>query len=166
VLLRSDGSRRVLGGPTRFVAHLAADAHGVAWLANGCVRYAPIDGSPAPTAPSGDPCPRTEISLYTIDSTRLRGRTVRVRVTCIAAPAGTCRGTLLIKRGLGHNGPVLSRGPFSVPAGVLRRVPVQLSRRALRAARRDGTFQLGAKIPGGRVSAGGRGESELTIKGV
>jgi hypothetical protein len=165
VLLAPDGARLLLGGPTRVVTHHAADAQGVAWIANGCVRYAPIAGAPPPVPPAGDPCPATEISLPLIDSSPLRGRSVRVRVTCIATPTDACRGTLLIKRGLGHNGPVLSRGPFTVPAGLTQRVAVRLSRVGLRAARRDGTFQLGAEIPGGRVGVGGRGSSELTVKG-
>jgi hypothetical protein len=165
-LFAADGSRRVLGGPTRVVTHHAADDQGVAWIANGCVRYAPIAGAPPPVPPVGDPCPATEISLPLIDSSVLRGRTVLVRVTCIATPTDACRGTLLIKRGLAHNGPVLTRGPFTVPAGVTQRVPVRLNRVALRAARRDGTFQLGAAIPGGRLGVGGRGSAELTVKGV
>jgi hypothetical protein len=151
---------RALGGPTRVVDDLAADEQGVAWIANGCVRYAPLAGAP----PAADTCPATEIALPLIDSSRLRGRTVRVRVTCVATPAGACRGTLLIKRGLGHNGPVLTRGPFTVPAGTTRRVPVRLNRAGLRAARRDGTFQLGARIPDGRLGVGGGGSAELTIR--
>jgi hypothetical protein len=163
VLLGADGSRQVLGGPTGVVDDLAADAQGIAWLANGCVRYAPIAGAPAPAPPSGDPCPTTEIGLYTIDVSRLRGRTVRVRVTCIATPTDACRGTLLLKNDRNR---VVARGPFTVPAGVLRRVPVHLNRAAVRTARREFGFLLDAVIPDGRVGPGGHGASELSVKGV
>jgi hypothetical protein len=159
VLIAGDGSRRVLGGPTGYVTDIAADEHGVAWLANGCVRYAAITG-PAPVAPADDPCPSTEIGLYTIDSSRLRNDAVRVRVHCIATPTDACRGTLLLK----HGKRVVSSGPFTVPAGARQRVPVRLTRRGLRVARRAGWFLVDAEIPDGRVGPGGRGSSELTVK--
>jgi hypothetical protein len=159
VLVTGDGSRRVLGGPTGHVTDIAADEQGVAWLANGCVRYAAITG-PAPVAPADDPCPSTEIGLYTIDSSRLRDRAVRVRVQCIATPTDTCRGTLLLK----HGTRVVSSGPFTVPAGARQRVPVPLTRRGLRVARRVGWFLVDAEIPDGRIGPGGRGSSELTVK--
>jgi hypothetical protein len=160
-LLRPDGSRPALGGPTAIVDDLAADDQGVAWIGNGCIRYAPIAGGPVPAPPPDAPCPHTEIGLYAIDSSRLRDRTVRVRVRCIAAPSDACRGTLLLMDDAGR---VVARGPFSVPAGVLRRVPVRLSRAAVRIARREHGFLIDADVPGGRIWPP-PGASELNIKG-
>ena len=108
---------------------------------------------------SDDPCPSTEIGLYLIDTTRLRGNHVRVRVHCIATPTDACRGTLLLK----HHGGVVSRGPFAVPAGARQRVPVTLTRRGVRIARREGGFLLDAEIPYGRIGPG-RDASELNVK--
>ena len=154
VLVGAAGAPRRLGPPTAEVRDVAADEQGVAWLASGCVRYAPIAGSPAP----GDICPATEIGLSVIDSSPLRHRTVRVRVRCIATPTGTCSGTLLLK----HGKRVVTRAPFTVPAGVLARVPVRLSARGLRVARRERSFILDADVPGGRVWPG-NDNSELTV---
>ena len=161
VLVAEDGTRHTLGGPTGSLRDLAADAQGVAWLANGCVRYAPITG-PAPTASLEAPCPQTEIGLSAIDGTRLRGHRVRVRVHCIATPSDACRGTLLLKHFDDER--VVAGGPFTVPAGARRRVPVTLSDQAVRIARRGSGFLIDADIPDGRVGPGCCGASELNVK--
>jgi hypothetical protein len=154
------GAVRPIGARSVALESFAADAGGAAWLANGCVRYAPLDGSPAPAAP--DPCPATELFVEE-DEQVLRGRTVRVHVTCVTAPS-SCRGTAL----LGARGR-FGRGRFDVPAGTRRRVAVRLTRRGLRyVARRlrvrdplglrGASLLLGARVPGGRVPAGYRGK--------
>jgi hypothetical protein len=158
VLVATDGSRTGLGAPTRVLSDFTADAGGVAWIANGCVRYA---GLPAPAAP-GVGCPSTEISLYYIADSRLRGRIVRTPVNCVAAPDGVCRGTVLAKRG----GRVVGRGPFELSVGRERWVPIRLTRAAAARFRRErgGLLIIGARIPGGRVGVGSAGSSELTVK--
>jgi hypothetical protein len=55
-LLGEDESRRALGPPAGVFTDIAADDRGVAWLANGCVRYATIAG-PVPVQAGADPCP-------------------------------------------------------------------------------------------------------------
>jgi hypothetical protein len=161
LLLGGDGSRRPLGPPTRVLTDLAADDRGIAWLANGCVRYAAIAG-PAPAPPAGDPCPSTEIGLYLIADSRLRGRVVRTPVRCITAPAGVCRGTVLARRG----GRLVGRGRFAIAVGRQRWVPIQLTRNAAARFRRErgGSVIIGARVPDGRVGTGRAGDSELTIK--
>ena len=120
VVLGADGSRHVFGPKSRVFTDLAADASGVTWLANGCVRYVALDAGVA-AAPADDPCPSTEIGLYGIASSPLRGRQVRVPVRCVTAPTGTCRGTVLGK--LGRN--VVARGRFAVPVGAQRKIPMR-----------------------------------------
>jgi hypothetical protein len=156
VVLRADGSRESFGPPTRLVRSFAADADGVAWLANGCVRYAP------PAAQAADPCPSTEIGFYLIADARLRGRHVRVPVICETAPAGTCRGTVLGR--LGRR--VVARGRFAVPVGRERWVRMRVTRRAVARFRRErgGSLIIDARMPDGRIGAGSDGSAELSVK--
>jgi hypothetical protein len=77
--------------PSFEIADLDADERGVTWIGNGCVLYAPV-AAPAPAEPPAGPCPRAEVALERVD-TKLHGRTVRLRLACVAAPAGGCRGT-------------------------------------------------------------------------
>jgi hypothetical protein len=82
---------RPLSVPSFEIADLDADERGVTWIGNGCVLYAPV-AAPAPAEPPAGPCPRAEVALERVD-TKLHGRTVRLRLACVAAPAGGCRGT-------------------------------------------------------------------------
>jgi murein DD-endopeptidase MepM/ murein hydrolase activator NlpD len=50
VLVAGDGTLGPLSVPTGWVRDLAADERGVAWLANGCVRYAAVAGPPPANA--------------------------------------------------------------------------------------------------------------------
>jgi hypothetical protein len=153
-----DGARRVVGPPSRVPTDLAADASGVAWLSNGCVRHEAFAGAPA----ADDPCPSTEIGLYLIASSPLRGRHVRVPVRCVTAATATCRGTVLGKVGR----KVVARGRFAVPVGTERRVRVRVTRAAARRFRRErfGSLIIGARVPDGRIGAGAGGSSELSIE--
>jgi hypothetical protein len=152
------GAARPLGGRSVALESFAADAGGAAWLANGCVRYAPLDGSPPSAAP--DPCPAAELFLEDHDPV-VHGRTVRIRVTCVAAPS-SCRGTAL----LGARGR-FGRGRFDVPAATGRRVELRLTRLGLRYVVRrlrrqrerdlgGVALRLGARVRDGRIPLGYR----------
>jgi hypothetical protein len=121
---------RALGVPSFEIADLDADERGVTWIGNGCVLYAPV-GAPAPAEPPAGPCPRAEVALERVD-TKLHGRTVRLRLACVAAAAGGCRGTTILRR----RGAAIGRTTFRIPAGSARPVAVVLGRRAAQAIRR------------------------------
>jgi hypothetical protein len=163
VTVGSDGARTILGPSSRVLTAFAADPQGLAWVANGCVRYAalPVTDS-APQA--GDPCPTTEIGLYYIAKSRLRGRTVRVPVRCVTAPTGVCRGTVLGRDGEGGRR-VVARGRFAVPVGKERKVPMRIERGTVRRFHRKnfGFLLIDARIPDGRIGVGADGSSELTV---
>jgi hypothetical protein len=128
----------------------------VAWVANGCVRYA---GGGRSTA--ADPCPAAEVTLYAIANAKLRGDHTRVPVRCVAARTGTCRGTVFGK--LGRR--VVARGGFAVPAGRQRWVRLRVNPATVRRFRRegDGSLIIGANVRDGRVGSGCCGDSELTV---
>jgi hypothetical protein len=158
VLLAPDGTRTRLGDPTGFVTDLAADGQGVAWLANGCLRYAAITGTP-PLGPVNDPCPTTEIGLYMNNDPRLRGREIGVPVLCINAPDDVCRGTVLIR----HRGRIVGRGRFAIPVGRRPKIDVRLTRRGLDLVHgRNPVMRIGARIPNGRIGPS-RGVTELLV---
>jgi hypothetical protein len=144
---------RPLGSPSTSLETLVADERGAVWLANGCAVYAPLDGSAIAGAGA---CPTAEVVLEEGDQF-VRGRRLRVFVTCIAAPAAGCRGTALVR----SDGRVLGRGRFRVPAGVRRRVALRLTPRGLRHVRgwlrRTGEafLDLGADVRDGRVAGDG-----------
>jgi hypothetical protein len=159
-----DGARTALGPPSRVVTAFAADPHGFAWVANGCLRHAALPVTPsAPQA--NDPCPTTEIGLYLIAKSKLRGRTVRVPVQCVTAPTGVCRGTVVGRDGEGGRR-VVARGRFAVPVGKERRVPMRIERETVNRFRREdfGFFIIDARIPNGRVGVGADGSSELSVE--
>ena len=96
VVLDPGGAQpRAVGSPSAAFGELAADERGLAWIANGCVLYAPVDGAP-PAEPPDGPCPRAEVLLDETDQ-RLHGRRVRIRVTCVAAPAPGCTGSMVLR---------------------------------------------------------------------
>jgi hypothetical protein len=159
VLLDSAGGPPVpLGLPSTQAGGLAVDPSGAAWIANGCVLYAPLAGPP-PTEPPPGACPRAEMLVKGVDAT-LRGRRLRFRVACVAAPAAGCSGTLLVRGdelpGPGGNTPIRGRGRFRVPAGTRRRVDVVLTRRSIpyvRAALRrehEASLAVGIRARDGR----------------
>ena len=163
VVVGADGARTAFGPPSQVLTAFAADPQGVAWVANGCLRYAslPLTAS-APQA--DDPCPSTEIGLYYIAKSKLRGRTVRVPVRCVTAPAGVCRGTVLGRDGE-RGRRFVARGRFAVPVGKERWVRMWIERRTVRRFRREnfGFFIIDARIPDGRVGVGADGASELGV---
>jgi hypothetical protein len=122
----------VLGTPSAGREQLAADARGAAWIADGCVLYAPLDGPP-PTEPPAGPCPRAQVQLEEADQ-RLRGRRLRIVVTCVAAPPSGCRGTLALHR---FSGRPLGHARVRVPAGARRTVDIVLTRSGARRVRRS-----------------------------
>jgi hypothetical protein len=146
------GTRRAVGAPSTAMTALAADEATVAWLANGCVLGAGVtDVPPVEPVPPG-PCPRAEVVLEDYDE-KLRGRTLRVWVTCVAAPRPGCRGAVVL-RFRGRTG----RGRFRVPAGGRRLVKVRLTQRAAASVRRRlrskgfAVLRMGARVTDGRVS--------------
>jgi hypothetical protein len=143
---------RAAGPPSSAATAIAADETTVAWLANGCVLATDVDDvAPLEVVPPG-PCPRAEVVLDEHDQ-KLRKRTVRVRVTCVAAPPPGCRGTVV----LGSTGRA-AKGSFRVRAGARRLVEVRLTRRGIATVRRQFRFdgvallRLGARVADGRVS--------------
>jgi hypothetical protein len=82
----------------------------------------------------------------------LRGRRLRVRITCVAAPPAGCRGTALLGR-RGENG----RGAFRLAPGTRRTVEVRLTDRGMRRVRRArrrhdiAVFDLSARVRDGRA---------------
>ena len=164
VLVGVDGARTALGPPSRVLTAYAGDAHGFAWVANGCVRHAALPVT-APAPPRHDPCPTTEIGLYLITKSKLRGRTVRVPVRCVTAPTGVCRGTVLGRDGEGSRR-VVARGRFAVPVGKERKVLMRIERATVKRFRRKnfGFFLIDARIPNGRIGVGGDDSSELGVE--
>jgi hypothetical protein len=96
VLLDPAGGRPApLGLPTTQARGFAVDPSGAAWIANGCVLYAPLAGPPPAEPPPGAGL-RAEMLIEGVDAT-LRGRRLRFRVACVAAPAAGCSGTVLVR---------------------------------------------------------------------
>ncbi|HET8755037.1 MAG TPA: hypothetical protein VFM58_03460, partial [Solirubrobacteraceae bacterium] len=118
------GSRtpRPLGIPSFDARDIAAGERGVAWIAHGCVLFSPLD-STAPAAPPAGPCPRSEATVDSFETT-LHGRTVRLQATCVAAPAAGCRGTVRLRR---HG--IAGRTRFHVAAGRERTITVRVKAR-------------------------------------
>ena len=158
ILLGADGTRTALGPPTSVPSGLAADASGVAWIANGCLYYTSFVPLGA-TVPAN--CPTTEVNLYAIGVSHLKGRTVRAPVICVNAPDGTCRGTVIGRFG----GKVVGTGSFAIPIGKTGNVPMKLAARVVARFRKRGWGGLiiQARVPNGRTGAV-RGGSELDIK--
>jgi hypothetical protein len=152
-----------LGPPTGVFVDATGDDSGYAWIANGCARVATIPVSTARTRAS-DPCPTTEIAFAYIASTRLRGRTITVPVGCVAAPRGVCRGTA-IARVFEGDGKAAATGRFAIPVGKSREVKMRVTRAARAKFRREGygNLVMDARIPNGRIGAGGEGSAELTV---
>jgi hypothetical protein len=119
---------RRVGPLTGDIQTLDASDQGVAWVGNGCVLFAPAGGS-APAEPPAGPCPRAEAQLDGADHT-LRGRTVRMTATCLAAPASGCAGRATLRfRGSGGS------ARFAVAAGKRKKFTVRLTQRSARLLR-------------------------------
>jgi hypothetical protein len=147
------GTRRPIGPPSTELNSVAAGEGTVAWLANGFVIAAEADDPSSPDALPPGPCPRAEVLVEEGDQV-VREGTLRVVVTCVAAPDG-CRGSALLGRG-GWAG----RGRFRVAAGERESVRIRVSRRGMGSIRRQLSrccpldLSLGARIAGGRVGDG------------
>lgn len=120
---------RPLGIQSFDVRDIAANGGGVAWIAHGCVLFAPLGGV-APSEPPAGPCPRSEATVDSLENT-LHGRIVKLRATCVAAPAGGCRGAVALRR----RG-VVGRARFHVTAGRQRTVKVRVKKRIARLVRK------------------------------
>jgi hypothetical protein len=146
---------RPVGVVSQSVEMLDADAQGLAWVANGCVLYAPV-GATAPAEPPAGPCPRAEAAISRWPFT-LHGRTLRFEVRCVAATSSGCTGATTLR--LRHHG-FAGRGAFHLAAGTERAFTVRLTRRAARFVRRrvragqSVTLPMRTRIADGRVSAG------------
>ena len=128
---------------------IAADDRGVAWIAHGCVLFAPL-GTAAPAEPPAGPCPRSEATVDSLENT-LHRRTVRLVATCVAAPARGCRGTVVLRR---HG--IVGRTRFRVAPDRKRTIKVRVKKRIARLlrarARRGGHVILHSTT---RVADGG-----------
>jgi hypothetical protein len=154
-------TRRAVGPPSTELNSIATGEGTVAWLANGCVIAVEADvSSPVDALPRG-PCPRAEVRVEEGDQV-VRGRTLRVVVTCVAAPNG-CRGAAL----LGRDG-WAGTGRFRVASGERRSVRIRVSPRGMRSIRRQLRrgdpldLSLGARMHDGRVG-GGRGTTGVLV---
>jgi hypothetical protein len=96
VLDPGSATPRPLGVQSFDARDIAANDRGVAWIAHGCVLFAPLGGA-APAEPPAGPCPRSEATVDSLENT-LHGRTVKLQATCVAAPAGGCRGAVALRR--------------------------------------------------------------------
>jgi hypothetical protein len=163
-LLGADGSQNPLGPPSLVRTDLEADEDGVAWLFNGCVRYAPL-GTSAP-APDASACPTSEFALYTIaPGSKLRGHSARTPVGCVTSATGRCRGRLVAR--LDYGTPIVGRGTFDIPVSdKWVNVPIRFDRRTVAKFRRDhgGSAVVDAKLRNGTVGAGADYSSEFEVK--
>jgi hypothetical protein len=166
VVVATGGTLGALGLPTTVFTHAAGDSAGYAWIANGCVWHAAI---PITAGRKAGPCPTTEIGLYGIDASKLNGRTLLVRVRCIAAPRDVCRGTVLGRDSFSTTPKaIVGRGRFAVRVGGWRRVKMTMTAATVKRWREKkfGSLLLGARIPNGRLGEPGEGNSELSVQGL
>ena len=121
---------RPIGLPSSTIDVVDADAAGVAWIANNCVLYAPVDAV-APAEPPAGPCARAEVDVENASFT-VRGRRLRLLAKCVAATAAGCDGTVTIREP-----GIRGRGAFHVDAGRQKRFDVRFTRRSVRRIRRE-----------------------------
>lgn len=127
VVLEPSGPHAV--GPLSLsIQALDADDAGVAWIGNGCVLHATAAAAAADALPPGA-CPRAEAIFEGVDDA-LHGRRLRVQVSCVAAPASGCRGTVVLRLG-----GVAGRARYEVAAGRRGTATVRLTPRAARLVR-------------------------------
>ena len=157
-LYRGDGTHIELGPRSLLQSGIEADADGVAWLFNGCLRYAPL--TPVTVPKAKDPCPTFEISLYFLGAhSKLHGNHARVPVRCVAAATGRCRGELLLRAKRG--GPIVGRAHFSLPPSEHDGyVKVHFTRASVAKFRRErhGYLHVYPKLHGGTVAIDGPDE--------
>ena len=158
-----DGSQTTLGPPSTIRTDMEADEQGVAWLFNGCIRYAAF----ADTAVTGtNPCPTSELALYTIGpSSRLRGNTATVPARCVTSVSGRCRGTLVAK--LDYETPIVGRGTFDLPANnKWIDVTIRFNRRTVEKFIREdfGSLIVNAQMRNGTVGTGGDDSAEFSVE--
>ncbi|MDA0172444.1 hypothetical protein OJ998_25290 [Solirubrobacter taibaiensis] len=114
-----NGAKRRFGVRTEQLERFVTDGNNVLWSANGCLLLAPIT-DPAARAPGPGPCARSEAAL----TLSVKGRTARVKVRCVAAPAGGCRGTIELRIA----GQRAGQAPVRLAVGKTVERTVQLSR--------------------------------------
>jgi hypothetical protein len=154
VLDPAAGPLRRIGPPSTAMDALVANERSVVWTANGCVIAGGLFDPPLTAVPKG-PCPRAEAVLDGDDEV-LRGRVLRVRLTCVTAPRSGCRGTVRLRRGR-----ALARARFRIAAGRRRsvrvRFPASTARRLRMLLRRRGRLVLSmdAHLADGRTSRSG-----------
>ncbi len=163
-VMGADGVWKPLGPRSRMRTDLDGDDQGVAWLFNGCVRYAAL-GTPV-RATGKSPCPASEVALWGIGpSSKLRGNTVQVSVRCVASETGRCRGRLVVRRDYGT--PIIGRGSFSLPANdKWNKVRVRFNRAAVAKFHREkgGSALVNAIMRDGTVGSGGDYSSEFGVE--
>ena len=161
-LIGGGGKPKTLGPPSLIRTDVDADEQGVAWLFNGCVRYAPFSKS----ARRANACPTSEVALWTIGpSSKLRGNIATAQVKCVASVNGRCRGRLVARLDIGK--PIVGRGTFDIPVGDRwHKVPVHFDRRTVAKFRREhfGGVVINAIMRNGTVGAGADYSSEFEVK--
>jgi hypothetical protein len=129
VLDPGSATPRPLGVQSFDARDIAANDRGVAWIAHGCVLFAPLGGA-APAEPPAGPCPRSEATVDSLENT-LHGRTVKLQATCVAAPAGGCRGAVALRR---HG--IAGRTRFHLAPDRKRTIKVRVKKKIARLLRK------------------------------
>jgi hypothetical protein len=163
-LIGAGGKTTTLGPRSMIRTDLDADDQGVAWVFNGCVRYAPFGPGAQPT--HKNPCPTSEVALWTIGpSSKLHGDTATAQVKCVTSVSGRCRGRLVARSDIGK--PIIGRGTFDIPAGDRwHKVPVHFDRRTVAKFHREhfGGVVINAIVRDGTVGTGAGYSSEFEVK--
>ncbi len=163
-VIGADGKATPLGPPSLVHTDLDADANGVAWLFNGCLRYASLTHHL--TATGHGPCPGSELALWTIGpSSKLRRSTAKVSLKCVTSITGRCNGRLVARSDIGK--PIIGRGTFDVRAtDKWINVPIHFNAATVAAFHRHGwgSAVVNAIMPDGTVGTGADYSSEFDIK--
>ena len=131
-VLDPGGGIRAFGIPTVGVDSFLTDETRVLWEANDCLLVAAVTDAAAPE-PGPGPCARSEYEHLEPRATPRLGRTIAVRLRCVAGPP-RCRGTLQLRTEDGRRASTPRR--FAIPRGRVRRVVIRLAGRPLRTLRR------------------------------
>jgi hypothetical protein len=155
-----DGRVRPLGPVADHVDAIEAEGRTVAWHASGCTLTTDVTARAGRNLPPG-PCARSIVQVPAEQETRLRGRTVRVRVRCLHSDTATCRGRASISS---SSGGAHARKRFRIPRGKTRRLTFRLSVQGIRRLRRAIRIDnLGSAVAETRDRAGRRFVTEESL---
>jgi hypothetical protein len=163
-VIGAGGKTTTLGPPSMIRSAVDGDADGVAWLFNGCVRYASLTRNLK--AHGHGPCPGSELALWTIGpSSKLHGSTATVSIKCVASITGRCKGRLVVRSDIGK--PIIGRGSFDIAAtGRWVKTRVHVNAATVAAVHRHGWtgVVVNAIMRDGSVGSGADYSSEFEIK--